>query len=207
MKDATQDEPVVGPVVSRELVEDGGQKKGWVLRMSQWLPLEREELFPFFAEARNLERITPPLLNFRVLNEGPIEMGVGVEINYKLKVRGLPVRWRTRIKGWEPPVSFQDEQEKGPYLLWRHTHTFEPVPGAEGGGTLCTDVVEYRVPGWVLAPVVNAIWVQRDVEKIFAYRAVALAEVFGGQRLTDGGAEAAQNPSASAGFERVAAGG
>ncbi|MEM6553255.1 MAG: SRPBCC family protein [Planctomycetota bacterium] len=176
MKDATRDEPVVGPVVSRKVVEDGGRKKGWVLRMSQWLPMEREGLFPFFAEARNLERITPPLLKFRVLNEGAIEMGVGAEINYQLRVRGLPVKWRTRITGWEPPVSFRDEQEKGPYLLWRHTHTFEPADG----GTLCTDMVEYRVPGWVLSPVVNAIWVQRDVEKIFAYRAEALADVFGG---------------------------
>src|SRR3712207_4721726 len=100
--------------------------------------LERppEEVFPFFAEARNLEAITPPVLGFRVITTGDIEMGVGTLIQYRLRVRGVPLDWLTRIDGWDPGVSFVDTQLAGPYRLWHHTHTFEP----RSGGTLMRDV-------------------------------------------------------------------
>ncbi len=138
-----------------------------------FLPRQVEEIFPFFADARNLQRITPPFLDFRVLTPGVIEMRPGTLIDYKLKVHGIPLRWRTRINAWEPPRRFVDEQLKGPYRQWIHEHTFEP----RDGGTLCRDVVDYAVPGGAL---VNRFFVRKDVQKIFAYREKVLREIFGG---------------------------
>lgn len=128
-------------------------------------------MFPFFADARNLERITPPWLRFRILTPGPIEMRVGALIDYRLRIRGVPVRWRTRIAAWEPPHRFVDEQVRGPYRRWVHEHTFEPTDG----GTLCRDRVEYAVPGGAL---IARLLVRPDVERIFAYRRAVLASLF-----------------------------
>lgn len=137
-----------------------------------WLPVRRETVFPFFADARNLEVITPPWLNFKIVTPGEIPMRVGALIDYQIRIHGFPVRWRTRIADWNPPVSFVDEQLRGPYRLWHHTHTFAD----KDSGTLCHDRVEYAVPGGAL---VNKFFVRADVEKIFAYRAVALKKHFG----------------------------
>jgi len=136
-----------------------------------WLPVPRAALFPFFADARNLEVITPPWLNFRILTPGEIPMRAGAVIDYQLRVHGLPVRWRTEITAWNPPSGFADEQQRGPYRFWRHTHSF----AEQNGGTLCGDRVEYAVPGgaWV-----NRWFVRRDVEAIFNYRAEALKKHF-----------------------------
>jgi ligand-binding SRPBCC domain-containing protein len=136
-----------------------------------WLPRPREEVFPFFADAHNLERITPPILNFHVVTPRPIDMREGAIIDYKLKVRGVPIRWRTLISAWEPNVMFRDEQIRGPYRLWRHTHTFED----RDGGTLCRDRVEYAYLGDFL---VHSWLVKKDVESIFEYRAKVLKETF-----------------------------
>lgn len=156
-----------GPTITR----DG---KDWRLDMTQWLPLPPEKLFTFFGDAHNLERITPDLLGFKVLTPAPIDMHAGTLIDYKLRVRGIPLRWRTRIEAWEPPRRFVDLQLRGPYKRWHHTHTFEP----HDGGTLCTDRVLYRPPGGPLAPLINKLAVQRDVVKIFEHRARWLAEHF-----------------------------
>jgi len=153
---------------------EGGQ---WVLEAEQWLPRPREALFPFFAEARNLERITPPWLKFRVLTEGPIEMGEGALIEYRLRLHGVPVRWRTRIAVWEPPARFVDEQLAGPYRRWWHEHVFEPA----AGGTRMVDRVRYVVPGGLAAPLVERWFVRRDVVAIFGYRRRVLEELFGGE--------------------------
>lgn len=139
-----------------------------------WLPVAREKVFPFFADARNLEVITPPWLNFKILTPGEIPMRVGALIDYQIRIHGWPVCWQTKITEWNPPFSFRDEQLRGPYRLWRHTHTFEEKDGGDGG-TLCRDRVEYAVPGGAL---VNRLFVRRDVEKIFAYRAGALQKHF-----------------------------
>lgn len=147
-------------------------KTGWRLRTSVWLPKPVDEVFPFFADARNLERLTPSFLTFRVVTPAPIEMKVGTLIDYRLRVRGLPIRWRSRISRWEPGVAFADEQIKGPYRRWYHTHTFESI----AGGTLAGDVVEYAVPGGAVA---HALFVKRDVRAIFDYRAKVMRELFG----------------------------
>jgi ligand-binding SRPBCC domain-containing protein len=97
-----------------------------VLRREQRLSAPPEAVFPFFADARNLEAITPPLLRFRLLTPDPIEMGVGTFLQYALQLRGVPVRWDTLIQEWDPPHRFVDVQVRGPYRLWHHTHELAP---------------------------------------------------------------------------------
>lgn len=142
------------------------------LVVRQHFPLEAEELFPFFANAANLETITPPWLGFRILTSLPITMRSGTEIDYRLKLRGVSLGWRTRITAWEPPHRFVDEQIRGPYRVWRHEHVFDPL----GGGTLMTDRVEYAHIGGSL---VERLLVRPDVEKIFRWRRTRLEALFG----------------------------
>ena len=143
------------------------------LRYSQLLPVPRADVFPFFAAAENLERLTPPWLHFRILTPTPIAMRRGALIDYRIRLHGLPLRWRTEIAEWEPPFRFVDTQLRGPYRLWVHTHTFTEAPG----GTLCEDEVRYAVPGGRL---VDALFVRREVERIFAHRRTALDALLGG---------------------------
>lgn len=143
-------------------------------RCELWLPLPPEEIFPFFADAANLDAITPPSLHFRIVTPRPIEMRAGTLIDYKLRVRGLPMRWRTLISAWEPPHRFVDEQLRGPYRQWIHEHTFEP----HDGGTLARDVVRYAVPFDFIA---HRLFVRPEVSKIFAFRQEALRQRFGGK--------------------------
>lgn len=146
-----------------------------VLRTEQWFDRLPDELFPFFADALNLERITPPFLRFRVVTPPPIEMGVGTLIDYRLRVHGVPVRWRTEITAWEPPLRFVDEQIRGPYRSWIHEHRFEDLDG----GTRMTDTVRYAAPGGRL---VERLLVDRDVAGIFEFRRRALEETFGNRQ-------------------------
>jgi ligand-binding SRPBCC domain-containing protein len=136
------------------------------------VPRPLAEVFPFFADARNLEELTPDWLRFNVLTPDPIPMAVGTTIDYRLSWRGIPLRWRSEIAAWDPPHRFIDRQLRGPYRLWHHEHRFEEVDG----GTMVIDDVEYAVWGGALA--VN-LGVRRDVERIFAYRSERLAEIFG----------------------------
>lgn len=136
-----------------------------------WLPLPPERLFSFFGDAANLQVITPPWLNFRILTHPPIEMREGTLIDYKLLIHGLPVKWRTRICAWQPPHFFVDEQLRGPYRKWIHKHTFEPSEG----GTWVRDLVNYAVPfDWA----VHRWLVRPDIEKIFQYRSEQLQRRF-----------------------------
>jgi ligand-binding SRPBCC domain-containing protein len=144
----------------------------FTLNAELWLPRPRSEVFPFFAEARNLEQLTPPWLKFEVLTPAPIVMQPGLIIAYRIKVHGLPIRWKTEILEWEPPHRFIDTQLNGPYKLWHHTHTFEE----RDGGTLCRDEVRYWPRGGAL---MNWLFVRRDVERIFDYRKKKLLERFG----------------------------
>ncbi len=145
--------------------------KEFTLDAETWLPRPRDEVFPFFGEARNLEILTPPWLKFEVLTPAPIVMRPGTLIDYRIKIHGIPIRWRTEIMEWEPPVRFVDTQLSGPYTLWHHTHTFIE----RDGGTLCQDHVRYHPRGGAL---MNWLFVRKDVERIFAYRKKRLAELF-----------------------------
>ena len=155
--------------------EDGtvrfGRQGRWrTLETALWLPRPPGEVFPFFADASNLEAITPPLLRFEILTPGPIAMRPGCLIDYRLRLRGCPLRWRTEITAWEPPHGFVDEQRRGPYRAWVHEHRFED----RDGGTRVTDGVRYRVPGGAL---VDRLLVRRDLRRIFEYRARRIAEL------------------------------
>lgn len=143
------------------------------LEVEQWLPLPREEVFGFFADAGNLDAITPPWLHFRIETPLPIVMGEGTLIDYRLKLHGLPIRWRTAITWWQPPFAFVDEQLRGPYRKWVHRHEFQE----RDGGTLMRDRVDYAVPGWILEPVVHRLCVGPDLQAIFAYRQQRIREL------------------------------
>jgi len=136
-----------------------------------WLPRPRDEVFQFFSDARNLEALTPPSVHFEILTPAVV-LRRGALIDYRLRIHGIPLRWRSEISRWEPPESFVDEQRRGPYRRWVHTHTFVE----ERGGTRVSDAVEFEVPfewltGW---------FVMRDVRKIFAFRTQALKNRFAG---------------------------
>lgn len=133
------------------------------------------DVFPFFADARNLEAITPPLLRFRVVTPDPIEMRVGALIQYRLRLHGVPVSWLTSIQAWEPPHRFVDVQVRGPYALWHHTHTFTPT--AEG--TVMRDAVRYAVGFGPLGELADRILVRRDLRAIFDFRAQHVARMVG----------------------------
>ena len=136
-----------------------------------------EEVWPFFSNARNLERLTPRFLKFQVLTPDPIEMKEGTLIDYRLRIRGIPIRWQSRITVWDPPHRFVDEQVRGPYRYWIHQHTFEP----DDNTTIARDLVRYDHIGGRL---VNRLIVGRDVETIFSYRRKVLEEVFPGPNQT-----------------------
>ena len=144
----------------------------FTLVREQRLPGTPDEVFPFFADAGNLEAITPPFLSFRIVTPRPIPMCEGTLIEYRLKLHGIPVRWRTRIDAWEPGVRFVDRQLSGPYRLWHHTHEFEALPE---GGTLMRDIVRYRLPFGVAGAVAHLLFVRRDLRTIFDYRAQRVA--------------------------------
>jgi hypothetical protein len=145
------------------------------LTTSIWLPRTRSEVFAFFADAHNLQRITPEFLGFRVLTPTPIVMRAGATIDYRLTLRGLPLSWKTEITAWDPPTRFVDVQRRGPYAEWIHTHSFEDA----GEGTLVRDHVRYRLHGPApFARLVNALVVAPDTRRIFEYRHEALGQHF-----------------------------
>jgi ligand-binding SRPBCC domain-containing protein len=143
-----------------------------VLERRQRLAVPAERAFAFFADARNLEAITPPWLRFRVLTPGAIEMRPGALIDYRLRLHGIPLTWRTRIAVWEPPHRFVDVQLRGPYALWEHTHTFEAT-GADG--VVIRDRVRYALPFGRAGELARRLLVRRDLDRIFDHRMRAIA--------------------------------
>jgi ligand-binding SRPBCC domain-containing protein len=143
-----------------------------VLIREQVLPGTPAGVFGFFADAHNLEAITPPWLRFRVVTRGPIEMRAGTLIEYRLDLHRVPVRWLTRIEIWEPGERFVDVQVSGPYRRWHHTHSFE----AHDGGTCVRDTVRYALPLGPLGGLAHRLFVRRDLERIFDFRCEAVAQ-------------------------------
>ena len=157
------------------MISHGAMTGGYrFLETTTLLPPTADNVFAFFANAENLERITPPELAFQILTPTPIDIKEGAIIDYRLRLFGGPFRWRTRIVEWQPNERFIDEQVRGPYCSWKHVHTFAPSEA----GTRMTDRVEYRLPllplGLVALPLVR-----RQLDRIFSYRASAIQQLLG----------------------------
>ena len=144
------------------------------LESQQFVPRPRGEVFAFFADARNLERLTPAFLNFRILSSLPIEMRSGALIDYQIRLGGIPMRWKTRIESFEAPVRFVDAQLSGPYRCWHHVHEFRVSPG----GTQVIDRVTYSLPFGFLGALAHRLLVRRTLVRIFEYRQQRLTELF-----------------------------
>lgn len=147
---------------------------------SQIVPARLEDVFDFFSRAENLQRITPEALRFEILTPLPIDMRVGALIDYRLRLNGLPIEWRTEITAWEPPYRFEDTQLRGPYRVWIHEHRFE----RHGDETRMSDRVDYLAPGWFLEPLIERLFVRGRVAAIFAHRARVIEEIFGPLRTS-----------------------
>jgi ligand-binding SRPBCC domain-containing protein len=145
-----------------------------LLRTETFVPRPRAEAFAFFADAENLQRITPPELNFRIRTPLPIRMAPGAVIDYRLGLFGVGFAWTTLISAWEPDTRFVDEQLRGPYARWVHTHSFHDAEG----GTRVTDEVRYRLPLYPLGELAHPL-VARQLRRIFHYRAARLRELLG----------------------------
>jgi len=143
------------------------------LERTQLVPRPRAEVFAFFADPWNLERITPPFLRFRILTPPPLEVKAGALIDYRLSLFGLPFGWRTVIEAWEPGVRFVDRQLRGPYRRWHHTHLFEDA----AGGTRMTDRVEFELPLGPLGELARVLLVDRQLAAIFDHRREAVARL------------------------------
>jgi ligand-binding SRPBCC domain-containing protein len=146
------------------------------LEAREWIPLPLKEVHAFFSEAQNLEKITPPEVGFTILSALPIVMRAGALIEYRVKLFGVPMRWSSKITEWNPPHDFTDEQVRGPYAVWLHTHSFRE----ENGGTLLLDSVKYAVPfSWLPGvALVERFLVRPELKRIFEYRKVALRQHF-----------------------------
>ena len=143
----------------------------WNFQSQLWLPQSRDNVFAFFADAQNLDLITPPWLHFRTVTPGSGEMQLDTIIDHRLRIHGFPLRWRSKITVWDPPSRFADEQVRGPYRLWIHEHHFEE----QNGGTLVHDHVRYAV---ILDVLIHRLFIRPDIERIFAYREKKLREIF-----------------------------
>ncbi len=148
--------------------------KTYELNRSQVVHRGRDDVFAFFASAENLEMMTPPWLQFRIVTQQPIQMQVGTRIEYVLRLHGVAINWISEITAWEPPFRFIDEQRRGPYRLWVHEHRFEEVEN----GTRVVDHVRYAVPGGAL---VHRLLVAPDLDKVFGFRRNRLAMLFGAE--------------------------
>ncbi|MFZ0391955.1 MAG: SRPBCC family protein [Calditrichia bacterium] len=140
--------------------------KTFIFKSQLFVKKPQEEVFGFFSEAANLDKVTPPWLDFEIRTPTPVRMQKGARINYRLRLHKIPIRWRTEITVWEPPQRFVDSQISGPYKKWIHEHRFEKQPN----GTLMQDRVEYALYGGFLAPLIHLLFVKKDVRRIFQYR-------------------------------------
>jgi hypothetical protein len=148
------------------------------LERRQYLAHSPDEVFAFFAEARNLERITPDWLGFQVLTPEPVQMAVGTLLDYRLALHGLPLGWTSQIEVWEPGRQFVDRALRGPFSLWHHRHRF----AVSAEGTIVSDEVHYALPfGWI-GELADPLFVARDLERIFDHRQEAVARLLGEER-------------------------
>lgn len=144
------------------------------LNRAQWLPRPIDEVFSFFSRPENLQTITPPWLDFRMV-QTPQALIAGSLIRYRLRWHLIPIRWTTKITEWNPPNGFVDRALSGPYALWNHEHSFV----TQDGGTMMRDHVTYALPFGPLGRLAYP-WVGPDVERIFDFRAETMRSLFPG---------------------------
>ena len=166
-------ETLVIPVIMDGIQIQRDDRTGWSLTAHQQVSLARDEIFPFFADASNLARITPPELGFEILTPTPVAMAAGALIDYRIKVWGIPLRWRTEITAWHPPIEFVDTQLRGPYAAWVHRHRFVALARRR---TLVEDVVRFRLPLGPLGTLAGPI-VRRQLRRIFVHRRDVIAQL------------------------------
>lgn len=140
------------------------------------LPLRIDGVFLFFRQAENLQRITPPELDFRILTPLPIPIGLGTTVDYQLHLFRIPFRWRSEITVWDPPRCFVDAQVFGPYKLWEHTHLFS----SDDNGTIIEDRVIYQLPYWPLGEIAYPL-VHLQLKRIFSYRQQTISDILLGE--------------------------
>ena len=155
--------------------------KTFEINIKQHINKPLEVVFEFFSKPENLEMITPESLSFNMLTPTPVKMEKGSLIDYTIRLFGIPIHWRTLISDYEPPFRFVDQQIKGPYTFWHHTHTFQAIEG----GVEIIDKVKYSLPlGW-LGTLVHSIWVRKDLEKIFDHRKTVIQNYFGSINISN----------------------
>jgi len=148
--------------------------QSYVLERQQWIDRPLDEVFEFFSRAENLARLTPPWMHFDLRTPGPIPMRSGTRIDYRIRLGGVPLSWRTAIEHWEPGAGFVDVQERGPYDFWEHRHQFRAL----AGGALMTDRIRYRLPfGWI-GRLAHALFVRRALDAIFDFRFAQIREIY-----------------------------
>ena len=148
--------------------------KLYTLSSTQFIEKSIDEVFTFFSKPENLSVITPSKLGFKILTPTPIEMGPGRIIDYQIYLLGIPIHWRTLITDYNPPNMFIDQQIKGPYNVWHHTHTFHKVEG----GVEIKDKVVYSIPFGILGRILNYLWIGKDLENIFVHRKKVIDKLF-----------------------------
>lgn len=146
----------------------------YVLETTTVINKPLHEVFDFFSKAENLNKLTPKEVFFKILTPLPIEMKKGALIDYRIKLNGIPFVWKTQITEWNPPYKFADNQLVGPYKTWLHEHSFEE----KNGITYMTDKITYLSKGWILAPFLHWLFVDKKVKQIFEYRETQLHQIF-----------------------------
>lgn len=146
-----------------------------IIQREQFLPVSLSEAWDFISDPRNLSRITPPALDFKIVSRVPVRIHEGLVIEYRVKpFLGVPVKWISLIQDIQRPFGFSDIQVQGPYTRWHHDHYLREVPG----GVLMQDTVRYEIFLTQILPWIDTRFVQRRLRWIFDYRAKALAEIF-----------------------------
>lgn len=150
-----------------------------ILERTTIIEAPAETVWAFFSDPANLAKITPPSMGFEIVSSPGRELEAGDRIDYRIRIAGLPVRWRTLISDWDPPRSFTDEQEKGPYRRWIHRHTFQPMGD---GKVLVTDRVDYELPLGIIGRLAGGLFVRRQLRRIFDYRTEIIRREFAPKR-------------------------